>query len=107
MKLIVALATLLILGGCTYHYALHVSIAPGASPTLPEGDSEGIQTGVKPANPDFVKPQAQSGPMSIEPGQFTVSQSKGGNMINVVLNLNSAKPTEVTTETSVHGIPGM
>lgn len=107
MKLISILATLLILGGCTYHYALHVSIAPQASPTPHEGDSEGIQEPVKPVNPNLIKPQAQSGPMSIEPGQFTVSQSKGGNMINVVLNLNSAKPTEVTTETSVSGIPGM
>ena len=107
MKPISILAMLLILGGCAYHYTLHVSIAPPASPTLPEGDFEVVQPGVKPANPDFVKPQAQSGPMSIEPGQFTVSQSKGGNMINVVLNLNSAKPVEVTTDAAVSGIPGM
>lgn len=110
MKPISILAMLLILGGCTYHYALHVSIAPQASPTMPEGDSESVEQkppAVKPANPDFVKPQAQSGPMSIEPGQFTASQSKGGNMINVVLNVNSSKPTEVTTDTSLSGVPGM
>lgn len=111
MKSIIAiLATLLILGGCTYHYSLHVSIGPPASPTLPDGDSEGVEQkppAVKPVNPDFVKPQAQSEPMSIEPGQFTVSQSKGGSMINVVLNINSAKPVEVTTDTSLSGVPGM
>lgn len=106
----ILLAMLLILGGCTYHYALYVSIAPPASPTLPEGDSEAVEQrppAVKPINPDGIRPRSQSGPMSIEPGQFTVSQSKGGSMINVVLNLNSAKPVEVTTDAAVHGIPGM
>jgi hypothetical protein len=104
------LLSIILLSGCTYHY--HLNIVIGDNPPPPASQSIEEQSSVEPAKvnptkPADLSPLAQTAPMSIEPGQFTASQTKGGNMINIVLNINSAKPTEVTTDTSVSGIPGL
>lgn len=107
--LLIILISLLV--GCTYHYHLNIVIGESADPNkIQIEESVGVEPPPKdqsPLKPGLLSPQAQAGPMSIEPGQFSASQTKGGNMINIILNLNSAKPTEVTTDTALSGIPGL
>lgn len=106
------LLLILFLSGCTYYYHLNIVIGEPSDPNkIQIDDPVGVEPSLKvppaAAGPGLLSPQAQAGPMSIEPGQFSASQTKGGNMINIILNLNSAKPTEVTTDTSLSGIPGL
>jgi len=104
---------LLLLLGCQSHYTLYIVASPIPLPQA-VGDpatDEGI-TGTKDLDPPTVPalpPQPLGKFMTNTPGAFTATQSRGGSMVNVTINLNLEKPTAVSTQTpiSVSGIPGM
>lgn len=107
-KLILILLSGLLFGGCTYHYHLNIVVGnPDPNYIQIHSDDPQTEPPKDQSKPNLLSPQAQTSPMSIDPGEFNASQTKGGNMVNVVLNLNLAKPTEVTTDTALSGVPGL
>lgn len=83
--------------GCQYHYTLYIapSPAPMGEPMMAKELPPQGETAPKPSTP-----------LSIAPSDFQATQSQGGSMVNVLINLNLLKPTAVSTDTSLSGIPG-
>jgi hypothetical protein len=112
IRLFCLVTTLLLLLGCQSHYTLYIIASPIPLPQATGDPTDSGLTGTKDLDPPTVPalpPQAPSKFMTNTPGAFTATQSRGGSMVNVTINLNLEKPTAVSTQTpiSVSGIPGM
>ena len=106
-SLFVVLCSLFVVCSCSYHYTL--TIAPTPVPAITnQATPEALGNLSKAAEPS-PEPFKSSKPMSIAPGDFQATQSQGGSMVNVIINLNLLKPTSVSTDAaaSLQGIPGL
>ena len=115
---LMAMAGLLLLGGCTYKYSITIVAAPAppAQPAIEGAPSSSNVPNSEPLGglgaPRAAEPSAEpfkaSKPLSISPRDFQASQSQGGSMVNVLINLNLLKPTSVSTDAqgTLSGIPG-
>ena len=112
--LLMAMAGLLLLGGCTYNYTLHIWAVPAIKTAAQQATSSPLSPNWEPDSnaPRAAEPSAEpfkaSKPLSISPRDFQASQSQGGSMVNVLINLNLLKPTSVSTDAqgTLSGIPG-
>ena len=105
--LIIAISGLLLLG-CQYHYTLKIVAQPAPSQALaPLESPETLET--PRALENSPEPFKAAKPLSISPGDFQASQTQGGAMVNVLINLNLLKPTSVSTDAAAQlsGIPGL
>ena len=102
-KLVCAALFAFLAFGCTYHYSL--SVITGTEPPRAQErvtHREEVQPRVTEESPSIT-----SKPQSIQPGDFKVSQSNGGTMVNINLYVNQLRPLTVSTnaEADVQGLP--